>query len=373
MALLTAMALQAREEAQRQRAEAERQRTSAEGLVEYMLTDLRDRLRGVGRIDVMAAVNARAMEHYRSQGDLSRLPDESLERRSRILHAMGEDDEKSGDPEAALAKFQEAHRATAAIRRRRPGEPDAIFAHAQSEYWVGYAAWRAGDIPRAGKHWRRYLAEARALVAAEPRSLRGRVEQGYAEGNLCDLELNGKKDPHAAARHCEAAVAHFAAARTAAPADLKVKRDLANRLGWLARVQLAQRLHGAAMASRRDEAAILDDLLRNDADNAEYRTRRSWSDIGMAQILIDQGRPAEAAEILRRRWAAYRPLMLAERNNQYWETGIRIILFLRKAERRMGSSNLSLSDSAIGDFLDRYRRMFPDREDELEALKKDIG
>ncbi|MCC6924607.1 hypothetical protein [Novosphingobium sp.] len=41
----------------RARAEAERQRAEAEGLVEFMLTDLRDKLKGVGRLDVMDAVN----------------------------------------------------------------------------------------------------------------------------------------------------------------------------------------------------------------------------------------------------------------------------------------------------------------------------
>jgi hypothetical protein len=321
----------------------------------------------------MAAVNERAMEHYRRQGDLSRLPEESLERRARILHAMGEDDEKSGDPDAALAKFEEAHRATAAIRRRNSRDGDAIYAHAQSEYWVGYAAWRTGDLAKAASHWRAYLAEAKALAGVEPEPLRSRVEQGYAEGNLCDLELNGTKNLPAAARHCEAATRHFVAARRAAPGDPKVKQDLANRLGWLARVQLAQRRYDAAMASRRAEAAILEELLRSDKDNAEYRTRRSWSDIGMAQILIEVGRPAEARKILKLRWDAYRPLMLAEQNNQYWETGIRIVLFLLKAERRLGAENFSINDGQANDVFGRYLQMFPDRKDELEALKKDIG
>ena len=63
MGIMTTFAIQARNEAARQRSEAE-------GLVEYMLTDLREKLRGVGRLDVMDAVNERAMEHYRRQGDL---------------------------------------------------------------------------------------------------------------------------------------------------------------------------------------------------------------------------------------------------------------------------------------------------------------
>ena len=76
----------------RARAEAERQQAEAEGLIEFMLTDLRGRLKGVGRLDVMNAVNARAMDYYSDQS-LAALPDQSLERRARILHAMGEDDE----------------------------------------------------------------------------------------------------------------------------------------------------------------------------------------------------------------------------------------------------------------------------------------
>lgn len=60
MSGLTTYALVARAEAQRQRAEAE-------ALVEFMLTDLRDRLKGVGRLDVLTAVNERTLAYYRDQ------------------------------------------------------------------------------------------------------------------------------------------------------------------------------------------------------------------------------------------------------------------------------------------------------------------
>ena len=92
---MTIYAIQSRNEAQHQQAEAE-------GLVEYMLTDLRTELKGVGRLDVMTKVNERAMDYYDDQADLSDMPAESLERRARILHAMGEDDEKRGDLDKAL-------------------------------------------------------------------------------------------------------------------------------------------------------------------------------------------------------------------------------------------------------------------------------
>ncbi|WP_242404876.1 toll/interleukin-1 receptor domain-containing protein [Novosphingobium sp. MBES04] len=69
--------------------EADEQRRQAEGLIEFMLTDLRERLKGVGRLDVLETVNARALDYYAEQADLDALPVDSLERRARILHAMG--------------------------------------------------------------------------------------------------------------------------------------------------------------------------------------------------------------------------------------------------------------------------------------------
>ena len=74
MGMLSVAALNARGEAEHQRAEAER-------LVEFMLTDLRHRLKGVGRLDVMAAVNESALQYYKDE-NLASLPADSLERRA---------------------------------------------------------------------------------------------------------------------------------------------------------------------------------------------------------------------------------------------------------------------------------------------------
>ena len=137
MGVMTTFALQARNEAARQRAEAE-------GLVEYMLTDLREKLRGVNRLDVMKNVNARAMRYYGNGRSITGLSDESLERRSRLLHAMGEDDLQSGKFIDALEKFAEAHKTTKKVLQNNKESTAAIFAHAQSEYWLGYTAFRLG-------------------------------------------------------------------------------------------------------------------------------------------------------------------------------------------------------------------------------------
>ncbi|MDB5703601.1 MAG: hypothetical protein JWN66_717 [Sphingomonas bacterium] len=357
----------------RARAEAEQQRAGAEGLVEFMLTTLREELKGAGRPQVMTKVDARAMEYYSDRGDLGLLSDASLERRARVLHAMGEDDDQRGDLDLALTKYTEAYRTTAAILARRPIDGDAIYAHAQSEFWVGNAAWLKGDRLIATRHWQGYLVQANALAKAEQGSVRSLIEQGYAEGNLCDLDYHDSHDLSAAARHCLAAVRYFEAARGKVPTDRKTMQDLANRFGWLARVQLARKDYAGSTGSREAELVLMDRLVAVDPDNAEYLKRRSWPDIGMATIWIETNQPARAAELLQHRWSAFAPRLVPGQSVEIWDTGMRMLLFLSKAQRLAKSTSYQGTSARVGDYVQRYVRLFPERASQIEKLRNDIG
>lgn len=333
MGVMTAFALSARNEAARQRAQAE-------GLVEYMLTDLREKLRGVGRIDVMDAVNARAMDHYSSQGDLSRLPDDSLERRARILHAMGEDDDKKDRPEAALAKFREAHRTTAALLARAPENPDRLFAHAQSEFWVGQAAWRKRDRPTAMRHWKAYRELAGRLIKSEPGSVRALMELGYSEGNLCDLLVTDRYDLVAAARHCTASIEYEAAALAKAPTDRKIMESLANRHGWMSEVHGALGKRDAEWTAREQEAELMDRLLALDPMNFEYALRRTWPDVGMADVLIDRQDYARARRLLARAEARLdKAAGPSPDSGDYWSQKLRIAYRQAQIARKLAPAS----------------------------------
>jgi hypothetical protein len=332
----------------RAQAEAEHQRAEAEGLVEYMLTDLRERLKGVGRPDVMSAVNERAMAYYTAQGDLSRLPDDSLDRRARVLHAMGEDDQARGLLDKALAEFTEARRTTAAILAKKPGDPDRIFTHAQSEYYVGLVAWNRQDRPTATRYWQAYRQQAQALARAEPGSVRGLMEQGYAEAALCDLSLADGYDLRAAEAHCPAALSFEEAALKKAPNDRSVLIALANRHGWMGQAWLDLKRYDDALASRVTEARIADRLLALDPRNFEYGLRRMWPDIGTANIWIHRGQPARALAVLRACHARHPEVLSSDaREERVIGTRLRLYLFLARALRDLGQDytrELALAD-----------------------------
>lgn len=215
------------------RAEAQRQRREAEGLVEFMRTGLRAELKKVGRLDVLTAVNQHALAYYQRQ-NISRLPPDSLERRARILHAMGEDNESRGKFQEALAQFQEAARTTKALLNSDPTAPDRIFAHAQSEYWLGYAAYRGKDWLQARNHWTTYKRYADQLIRSQPGKPEWLRESGYADGNLCTLDLDSHGSPTSALRHCRTALSTMIEVRDKLPDDAQSTLDLVNRYAWIA-------------------------------------------------------------------------------------------------------------------------------------------
>ncbi len=104
MAGLLVVALQAR-------AEADRRRAGAEGLVRFMLTAQRSKLREVGRLSIMQETNERALRYFDEQGDPQLLPDASIELRALVLHALGEVEAASGDKDRAFKQFGEAYAA----------------------------------------------------------------------------------------------------------------------------------------------------------------------------------------------------------------------------------------------------------------------
>src|SRR6185437_14728591 len=77
---LAVTAIQARNEAREQRREAE-------GLVEFMVGDLRAKLEPIGKLDALDGVGSRVLAYYKRQ-DATKLPDDALLQRSQALNLM---------------------------------------------------------------------------------------------------------------------------------------------------------------------------------------------------------------------------------------------------------------------------------------------
>ena len=310
MALLTAFAVNARAEAQRQRAQAE-------GLVEFMLTDLRDTLKGVGRLDVLAAVNERALARYVDQ-DLRSLPPDSLLRRARIFHAVGEDFLAAGRMRPALHALEEARRATAEQLARGPDDPGRLFAHAKSEYWVGRVHEIQRDWKVAQRQYSRFAQAMESLIALEPRNPDYMLEVAASAVDLGTIQLNGLSDTAGARKSYEKAVLWYERAARLRPSDQETLRRQANAYAWLADSYFMDRDWKGSLAARRKQYAIVERLHLADPADAQNRFRFVAAQRGLARSLFSGGYRKEARQSLFRAYDTSRGLIRLDPANGEW-------------------------------------------------------
>lgn len=295
-----------------ERNEALFQRQQAEGLIEFMLGDLRKKLEPVGRLDVLDAVGGRALDFYSAQNPAALSADE-LGRRARALHLIGEVREQRGQLREAQAAFEATAATTAELLARAPAAPRRLYDHAQSQYWVGFLAYRRGDHALAEARFTDYLALAERLVALEPDQPDWQQELAHANVNLGVLWLRNAQPARALAplAAAQAAFELLAAQR----AELRV--EVANTLGWRALAHEAQGDLPRALALEQDKLQRLQALAPGDGDMAQVRaTMEAWTRIGEVHLAL--GQPGEAVAALRRATALGERLQQADAANLFW-------------------------------------------------------
>lgn len=307
MAVLTVLAVQGRREAERQRAQAD-------GLIEYMLTDLREKLEPVGRLEVMDSVGQRALAYYEAQ-DLDGLTPDELGRRARALHLVGEVRDLRGDSEGALKAFREAERTTAEQLARDPRNPDRMFDHAQSVFWVGQTAWARKDWPTTEASFRRYVELADAMVATDPKNPKWQMEQGYAANSLGAFFLEVDR-PREAVALFERYVSMAQALAAGSPADRARQTDLGQAHAWLADAYTDTGAYADARAQREVELAVYARLLATDPRNAEVSAMMARAHDALGELYLLEGDFASAAARAAIADEIFRDLLQADPENQ---------------------------------------------------------
>ena len=269
---------------------AQRQSVQAEGLIEFMLGDLRKKLQPVGRLDVLDAVGAKALDYYAAM-ETSRLDADALGRRARALHLIGEIAERRGSLDDAMRVFQRAADSTGELMARAPHDGQRIFDHAQSVYWVGYIARRRGQVAQAEASFRNYQELAQQLTRLDPGNLDWRVESAYAGQNLGILWLEGLQ--------LDQALNAFADTRDAWVSIVGARSehgwDLANTWGWIAKVREAMGEFDAAIIAQQVKIDLLRKLPGVDKNRrAQQLLANAGYEIGRLQLML--GRYALAAQ-----------------------------------------------------------------------------
>jgi len=354
LGLTIVSAVQARRaEAAEHQAQVKRQQ--AEELLGYMLGELADKLRPIGRLELLDSVGRKA------QGLLEQQPDVDAGARLQRAKALA----VIAEVRVAKAELDEALQALATGEKLVAGEAptDALVAdwyrvRGAIAFWQGEVARLQRRLGAQEQAWLAYRDYAEHWHRARPQDVDALLEVSYAQTNLGSLALLQGRLAEAEQRfHASLESKTQALARKPERADLQA--DLANSISWLGTVltqsgQL-QRARGFYLQGLEKVASVRGAR----PDDLAWVKKETDMQLRLAEVELELGQTAGAREHLQAARAGSQRLVKGDASNQTWVLG------------QIHTEALALSQDALPGTA-RYRRMI-ELLDQLAALRGGKG
>ncbi|HYC93873.1 MAG TPA: protein kinase [Thermoanaerobaculia bacterium] len=313
------------------RDEARHQRRQAEELVAFMVGDLRQKLEGVGRLDVLDGVASRALAYFASLRP-EELTGADLDHNARALAQLGDVREHEGKLPEAIALFRQSARFASAAVARKDAREEWELTLSNAYFELGDAYRRQGNVRETLRNFQAYFDIAQRLAQRHPADLRYQAELSYGHGNLgaaheaagdvtralreyrraCELDRERlRRAPHDEQWQGDLANSvnrlgvvlkkrgDLAGARRAFDEDLQIRRRLAaasprdvrrqerlaTSLAWAGTLQQAMGDDARARASYREEAALTAKAAQRDPDDARAKRNHAVAQMRLATLL----------------------------------------------------------------------------------------
>ena len=264
MAASTLSAVKARELAENNRAQAE-------DLVEYMITDLKTKLEPVGRLDILDGVGDKVMDYYSGQ-DLSDMPDDRIARQAKAMHLLGQVALDAGNYEDAKRDIDAAYALTKEILERNPDDTDAIFAHAQSAFWVGkvFRDQRLYDDVR--PYWQEYSDLSYRLYETDSSNFNWIMEAAWGENSL-GYAYRVRGNTEQAFQHYKNSDSLFDEALAIRPGNKLVLTEKADVITGAEQLANSAGKYESALSLARESIRTLEEVLLSEPKNLTIRSQ----------------------------------------------------------------------------------------------------
>lgn len=281
--------------ARRHAAEAAEQQHAAEGLVGFMVGDLADALRPLGKLEVLERISDRALAQLGQAG--AQEPAVALQQ-TRALLVLAEVAHGRGQSDTLQRALQQADVALQALQPRVSKSELALAKQLQLQrgtvgFWRGQAALDQGRTADAEQGFRSYLAHAEAQMALDPADRSAWIERSYALNSLGTLAMRRLDYPGAAQAFAESHALKERALQ-ASPDDTTLRADLADTASWLGTAQIALGHASAARDAFAAEADTLQRLLDAQPRAGQWMQRLANARQRLAEVQAALGNRAEA-------------------------------------------------------------------------------
>ncbi|MEO6278590.1 protein kinase domain-containing protein [Roseateles sp.] len=311
LGLTTTSLLQARRATSAEQ-QAQARRHQAEDLLSYMLGEFADKLRPIGRLELLDSVGAKSLSFLAEDSQAS--PMERLQR-AKALTVIGEVRVSKRDLDAAIEPLMAAN----ALLQGDPPTPEMLAdwrkAQGQAAFWLGHIRYTQRQFAQAQTAWERYLAVSQQWLRALPQDPVAKAEVGYAENNLGSLALD-QGLLEAAELSFRRSVALKLDVLQSKPGDAALTAEWSDSLSWLGSTLLQRGRYAQAEAAFRKALASAETLCRKYPADQGWLEKLGNSAYALADVLLKAGRKGEAATMFGRAAQAFRALRDLDPNNR---------------------------------------------------------
>lgn len=295
---------------------AEQRRVEAEGLMGFMLGEFVDRLRPLGRLDLLDSISTRALRY------LSRDNEEAAGATARIQRAQT----LQVIAEVAMARADPARAADALVSARAilerqaaaaPDDAEVLKSLGANAFYMGQIRYDRKDWAGARAHMLDYLRFSERLGTVQPGTAAW-IEQSFAHNSLGSIALE-MGDIGEAGRAFDASVALKTRALAQRPGDRALQADLADSLSWAASVKERLGQLDAAARGYRRELAIVQALHAAAESEASYVQRVAHAHVHLAELARSLGRLAEARSGFVEAERLLRAISTQDASNRDWQ------------------------------------------------------
>ncbi len=294
--------------------ESEVRRHQAEGLISFMLGDLRKKLEPIGKLEILDAVGDQAMSYFATLGDRG-TPKELLAR-AVALKQIGDVRFNQGKLEPALKAFKQSLIQSEALYKTQPSNNDYLFELGQAEFWVGYVAWERGDLKRAETAFQNYMQYSRELLRRKPDNTDYRLELSYALGNLGSV-AQAQENPEIALKNFMAAVKIGQSLLAKDPENVTLAQNVAETWSWIGTTYIdLNQLHKSSNAFQQS----IDILQPFHLANKDQRASASYTRLLVlkADVDIQAGDVVRALHLIEQARSIYVKLLQIDTSNSSW-------------------------------------------------------
>lgn len=346
---------------------AEDRERQGQRLASFMLGELADQLRPIGKLDLMHRIGEQGLSLFGGTRAEGELPTDLLQRaRSLVLIGEVRSTRGTADPAVAVASLREAGRLLEPLVGRPDVNPaEVLRTLGASHFWLGQIAFDRGELETAQREMTLYLQASERWLVARPGDREASAELGFARNSLASIAF--KRGQWAQASHWfQTALDAKLALLRERPEDEALRASVANSHFWRGLAAHARGdLDGALLAY--DAAREIQTAL-----SARYPTdvgrRRDLAvtEARRADVLHAAGRWDEAADAMDAAVQALAHASAQDAANRFWReetlhAKARLALMLIDAGRPASALMQALERELAGD---------ADREDGGSELRQ---